>query len=221
MPEIRFKLTQELETVLQQEQAARKQTLRRSVSFASLVQEYLLKGLLTEGKRVGPDSKQTSDSEGNGGISTFATLEVQARQIVKDRLELIELGSKVHAIMDENSKLRAENLAQQRALDKARKKIKQLTKESEATPETERFSFLGLTTKELLLVGIPTALFLFEKYSNGKAEEAAEQLKFFKQNMAQLPEAQRKEALQLLSHASIPWPKDLKAEVFQALGAGQ
>jgi prefoldin subunit 5 len=222
MTEIRFKLPEDLEAVLVKEQAARKQTLRRSLPLSALVQEYVLKGLLAEGKRVGKGSVQISEADANGGLNSFASLDVQARQIVKDRLELIDLGSKVHNIMDDNSKLRTENQDLRRSLDKARKRIQGLTQELEKVVQVstqEPTVFLGMTMKELLLVGVPTVMFLFEKYSNGKSEEATEQLTTFKQNISKLPEAQRKEALQVLSHAAIPWPKKLKSEVFVALGA--
>jgi hypothetical protein len=182
-----------------------------------LVQEYVLKGLLAEGKSITPNQNLGPDSQYGGGA--LSSLEVQARQIVKDRLELIELGSKVHAVMNENSLLKAESQAHKLSLAKARKKIQSLTKKLEKENIADPHVFLGMTAKELLLIGIPTALFLFEKYKSGKAEEASELLTSFKHNISKLPEERRKEALQVLSNAAIPWPKQLKTDVFQALGA--
>lgn len=216
MPEIRFKLNPELESVLLMEQQTRKQTLRRTPPLAALAQEYILKGLLTEGKSIEGATVGTS-THGEGNLQHIPSLQEQSRQLVKDRLHVLELATKSYAILAENTRLQAEIQIQERQLERAAKTIKQLKRKQAAETDAEHPVFLGLTTKELLLVGIPTLFLLVEKYKTGKSHEAKQQLAYFKATLSNLSHAKRQEVLQALSSPAIPWPPKLKEEVFTAL----
>lgn len=216
MPEIRFKLSPELETVLIKEQQTRKQILRRMPPLAALAQEYILKGLSTEGKSIEGTMTGTNTHRA-GNHQHPPSLEQQSRQLVQDRLEVLELATKAQAILAENTSLQAEVQTQKRQLERATKRIKQLKHKQATEIETEPPVFLGMTTKELLLVGIPTLFLLVEKYKNGKSHEAKQQLAYFKATLSNLTPAKRQEVMNALSSPAIPWPPKLKEEVFTAL----
>lgn len=202
MTEIRFKLSNELEKAFVAEQKRRKSQLGQNISLSLLVQEYAASGLM-----------QASSPT----IVPHQELDEVARQLAKDRIDLLELSSKAHHQIAENASLKLEIQTLNGTVDRLKAKVSNLKSKLAKAGTEGQPMFLGMTMKELMLFGFPTILLLFEKYNKGKAEEVAEELQAFKTSLANLSAERKKQALQTINQLNLPWPEKLKEEIMTSL----
>lgn len=202
MTEIRFKLSDELEKAFLAEQKRRKSQLGQNISLSLLVQEYAGSGLM---QAVTPTVVPHHD------------LDELARQLAKDRIDLLELSSKAHQQIGENAALKLEIQTLHGTVDRLKAKVSNLKDKLANADKEEQPVFLGMTMKELMLFGFPTIMLLFEKYNKGKAEEVAQELQAFKGNLSNLSAERKKQALQSINQLNLPWPDKLKEEIMSSL----